>query len=74
MGFPTQQQENINALKAARYYKVLDLTFSPIKGPSGNIEYLIYLATEGNPEKFTVQETVNKAFNTFQTNPNLTAL
>jgi 23S rRNA (cytidine1920-2'-O)/16S rRNA (cytidine1409-2'-O)-methyltransferase len=46
-----------------RNYKVLDLTFSPIKGPSGNIEYLIYFATKGTPKEFTVRETINEAFN-----------
>lgn len=45
-------------------YKVLDLTFSSIKGPSGNIEYLIYLATEGNVKDFAVKNTVEDAFST----------
>lgn len=39
-------------------YKVLDLTISPIKGPSGNIEYLIYLATEGVKKDFLVEKIV----------------
>lgn len=43
-------------------YKVLDLTVSPIKGPSGNIEYLIYLATEGNEKDFATDDIVNEAF------------
>jgi len=42
-------------------YKVLDLTSSPIKGPSGNIEYLIYLATEGTEKDFSVNEIVENA-------------
>ncbi len=28
-------------------FKVLDVTFSPIKGPEGNIEFLGYLAKQG---------------------------
>lgn len=28
-------------------FRVLDLSFSPIKGPEGNIEYLLYLKKEG---------------------------
>lgn len=46
-------------------YKVLDLTSSPIKGPSGNIEYLIYLAinkTGGEEKEFSVEDVVSKAF------------
>lgn len=46
-------------------YKILDLTFSPIKGPSGNIEYLIHLAINktGREEKeFSVEDVVNKTF------------
>lgn len=39
-------------------YITLDLTFSPIKGPSGNIEYLIHLATIGIPKEFTTDELV----------------
>ena len=45
-------------------YKVLDLTFSSIKGPSGNIEYLIHLATEGNIKDFSVQSVADDAFRT----------
>lgn len=43
-------------------YKVLDLTFSSIKGPSGNIEYLIYLASDGNVKEFLVENIVKEAF------------
>lgn len=43
-------------------YKALDLTFSSIKGPSGNIEYLIYLATESNKKDFVTDDIVNEAF------------
>lgn len=30
-------------------YSVLGLTFSPVKGPEGNIEYLLYLERSENP-------------------------
>lgn len=44
-------------------YSVLDLTYSSIKGPSGNIEYLVHLSTkEENVKDFTVENTVNQAF------------
>ncbi len=45
--------------------KINDLTFSSIKGPSGNIEYLIWLSTSGDNEKdFDVKEIVEEAFKT----------
>lgn len=34
-------------------YSVLNLDFSPIKGPEGNIEYLIYLEKSDNPKSYT---------------------
>lgn len=42
-------------------FDVLNLDFSPIKGPEGNIEYLIYLQKSDNPKsyvKITPQELV----------------
>lgn len=35
--------ENIVAFAASQKFKVSGLSFSPVKGPEGNIEYLIYL-------------------------------
>ncbi len=37
------------------------LTYSPIKGAKGNIEYLIYLTAEEHPNNINVQETVDTA-------------
>ncbi|MBQ5398154.1 MAG: TlyA family RNA methyltransferase, partial [Ruminococcus sp.] len=34
-------------------YSVLNLDFSPIKGPEGNIEYLIHLKKSDDPQSFT---------------------
>lgn len=45
-------------------YKIIDLTFSSIKGPSGNIEYLIYLATAGDEKEFTTESIVDSAYKT----------
>lgn len=40
-------------------YFALDLTYSPIKGPSGNIEYLVHLSTENkNSKDFSVEDVV----------------
>lgn len=35
--------ENIVGFAASQKFKVLGLSYSPVKGPEGNIEYLIYL-------------------------------
>lgn len=48
-------------------YKIIDLTFSSIKGPSGNIEYLIYLATKGIESDISTETIVNLAFETLNT-------
>ena len=37
------------------------LDFSPIKGPEGNIEFLIYLKKCGTDEKIDVDSVVSKA-------------
>lgn len=37
------------------------LTFSPIKGPAGNIEYLLYLSNIKSENNINIEETVNKA-------------
>ncbi len=43
-------------------YFIKGLTYSSIKGPSGNIEYLIWLSTEQSEENFDVTTTVEEAF------------
>ncbi len=44
-------------------YKINNLTYSSIKGPSGNIEYLIWLSTSrGGELPFDVKSVVNEAF------------
>ena len=43
-------------------FGILGLDFSPIKGPEGNIEYLIYLQKSDEPQSFTsvsAEEIVN---------------
>ncbi len=40
-----------------------DLTFSPIKGPKGNIEYLIYLTKTPYTNNINIEATVNKSHN-----------
>ncbi len=39
-------------------FSSLDLTFSPIKGPEGNIEYLCYLKRTDNPENYITEQKI----------------
>lgn len=48
--------ENVINLAVENGFSVKGLEFSPIKGPEGNIEYLIYLVKEDEP---TVDDSVN---------------
>lgn len=41
--------------------KIKGLSFSPIKGPKGNIEYLIYLSNTGEDTDIEVSKTVDEA-------------
>lgn len=43
-------------------YIIKDLTYSSIKGPSGNIEYLVYFSTEGEENIPNIVSLVNEAF------------
>jgi len=45
-------------------YKILGLTFSSIKGPKGNIEYLIYFSTAGEDADIDVDNVVETAHET----------
>lgn len=42
-------------------YRIAGLTHSPIKGPKGNIEYLLYIVDPGNKGKTIAEETRLKA-------------
>ncbi len=42
-------------------FAVQDVTFSPIKGPEGNIEFLGYLAKQGEDHVPDLQEIVQQA-------------
>ena len=51
---------------SAHGFHVMDLTFSPIKGPEGNIEYLVQLEKCEEPgdinEKIQIEKIVDEAF------------
>ena len=42
---------------------IKDLTFSPIKGPAGNIEYLVYLTNQETKNNISIEDVVNNAHN-----------
>lgn len=54
--------ENVVNFALTLDYKVKGLTFSSIKGPSGNIEYLIWLSTNGDSIDLNISDIVNSAF------------
>ena len=51
---------NVMTYAIAIGFKILDLSFSPIKGPEGNIEYLLYIEkdTDSTDEECTASEEV----------------
>ena len=51
----------INFAKDLGYF-IQGLTFSSIKGPAGNIEYLVWLTTKEVEEDFNISEIVKEAF------------
>lgn len=49
----------VSKLAIKEGFKILDLDFSPIKGPEGNIEYLIYLEKLQDKKEFRKIEGIN---------------
>lgn len=54
--------ENVINCATDLNYSIKGLTYSSIKGPAGNIEYLIWLSTEDLQNNYDIQEIVNSAF------------
>ena len=50
-------------------WKVIGLDFSPIRGPEGNIEFLMDLVEDGNmtakPHNFSISDTIQRAYDKF---------
>ena len=53
--------ESIIAFAAATGFVAAGLDFSPIKGPEGNIEYLLYLKKTGEPAEIDTAEVVERS-------------
>ena len=54
----------IIAISAELNFKIQNLSYSPIKGPEGNIEYLIHLTKSGDSNEFDseiIQKIINNA-------------
>ena len=51
-------------------FEILNLEFSPVKGPEGNIEYLLHLQKIAEPQikeiPFIVENVVENIFNSFR--------
>ena len=56
--------ENVLNYAQSYGYGVKGLTFSSIKGPSGNIEYLVWLASSQENVEYDIKEVVENAFKT----------
>ena len=55
--------QNVMTFAKSINYFINDLTYSSIKGPSGNIEYLILLSTKSGAERdFDIRTVVDEAF------------
>lgn len=54
--------ENVINCATELNYSIKGLTYSSIKGPAGNIEYLIWLTTEDIKNDYNINEIVNSAF------------
>lgn len=53
--------DNVLACIKELGYIIKGLTYSSIKGPAGNIEYLVWLATSGEEVEINVEDIVNSA-------------
>ena len=50
----TEVVEKITGFVQTIGFSVKGLTFSPVKGPEGNIEYLLYVKKEAQPDSVPV--------------------
>ena len=62
----TQVINNVVDCAISLGYSINGLTFSSIKGPAGNIEYLIWLTTENKEGAYNIENIVSDAFETLK--------
>lgn len=53
--------EVLSFIRERTKFSVAGLTYSPIRGPEGNIEFLCYLTHSDTPHKFSIDDIVNEA-------------
>lgn len=58
--------QNVIECALSLEYSIKGLTFSSIKGPAGNIEYLIWLSTETLENTYSIETIVQDAFETLK--------
>lgn len=56
--------QNVITCAKSLGYKIKGLTYSSIKGPAGNIEYLIWIGTAGMEPEIDIEQVVNTAHET----------
>ena len=54
--------ENVISYASENSYSIIGLNFSPIKGPNGNIEYLLYLSLDDKEIEPDISSTVEEAW------------
>ncbi len=52
--------KNILSFTAELGFKILDVSYSPIKGTEGNIEYLMYLENSEGPQECPSDEEIER--------------
>ena len=55
--------ENVLEFTRSYGFKVSEVTFSPIKGPEGNIEYLMHISKQGEDNEIKITEIVENSHN-----------
>ncbi len=63
--------ENISNFALENNFEILDLDYSPIKGPEGNIEYLIHLKVGSENKDFNIEDYKNKIVQVVEESHNL---
>ena len=61
----------VSDFAAENGFEILDLDYSPIKGPEGNIEYLIHLKITNQPFEFDREEYNKKILEVVEASHNL---
>lgn len=61
IGVHTEVLENITGFLEENGFGIIGLTYSPIKGPKGNIEFLAYVRAGAESEEYDIEELAKEA-------------